>query len=506
VPQDSTKETRRCPGENYDINLPICKARQRRRYTKCLLCPYRSEETDARLEVDETVTPSIFRKHFVLGKSGSELTEQAARKLGVAFVEFIRTCKGTASRVAMGRDGRDSSRKLAFSFSRGVTDAGMDVYELGDVTADVVNFAVASMHYDGGVMVTGSHYPKEYNGFCFCRENGTPIAWDNGLDDIAQIARQRRKSKPPRTGRVQSLDLLEDYKGYVLTFANTLRPMKVVIDASNGMAGKVTPMLFEDLPVEIVSLFFDMDGNFPGHPPNPLRPANLKAVRERVIQESAHFGAAFDGDGDRIVFIDDSGKIVDGDVTGALIARELLSRQPGGIVVYDLRCSANLREEIKAAGGKPLRTRAGFAFLRKAMNTRDAVFGAGLTGEYLYRDFFGCASGMVTLIQMLNLLSKSVTPLSSLVASVKRYVHSGEMAIPFGNAQEAADKLVEVEPAFADGRVDKLDGLTVAYSNWWFNLRQDGPEARLRLNVEGKTQDVMDKGKQRVLSTLRGNG
>jgi len=507
VPQDQDKEARRCPGENYDINVPICKGRQRMRYPKCLLCRHRSEETNARLEVDDTVEPSVFRRDCVLGTYGKDLTEQTARKIGAAFVEYIRARKGTAARMAVGRDIRSSSHRLGFSVSRGITDAGMDVCDIGEVGTEVVGFIIADKQLDGGVMVTGSHHQKELNGFLFFGEGGELLGWDDGIEQISALTCQRRKTKPPRTGRIQNMDVLDEFKSFVATFVGTLKPMRIVVDAANGMAGKLAPLVFEDMAgIEIVPMNFDADGDFPNHQPNPLVPANLEALRKTVVDESAHFGVAFDGDCDRIVFVDDRGRIVDGDVTGALISRELLAKQPDGIVVYDLRCSASVREEIKNAGGKPLRSKVGADSLRGTMKKRDGLFACGLSGDYYYRDFFGGRSGMVTLIQVLNLLSRSATPLSELADSIRRYTHSGELRIPLPRPDEAEDKLRALETQFPDGKVDKLDGLTVAFSNWWFNIRREGGENRLRLNVEGRNHDVMEDGKQRVLEALRSIG
>jgi phosphomannomutase len=384
----------------------------------------------------------------------------------------------------------------------GITSSGVNVVDVGVVSTETIYFAVANYGYDGGVVVTASHNPAKYNGFKICREKAIPVGSETGLLRIKELATQPPPLRAEQRGRVIPRDVLSDYRVHIQKFARDLKPLRVVVDAGNGMAGKMVPLVFEGLPCEVIPLYFELDGTFPHHEPNPLKEENLRGLQELVKKTRAHLGVAFDGDADRCSFVDEKGEVVRNDIATALIAREFLSVEKGASIIYDLRSSWVVREEILRNGGVPYRERVGHAFMKASLRDKNAVFGGELSGHYYFRDNFYCDSGLIAMLQMLNILSRKAVSMSNLVAPLKKYYSSGERNFSVADKDGKLQKLAET---FSDGKVDLLDGVTVEYQDWWFNARKSGTEPLLRVNVEGKTQELMESGLKKVREIVEGN-
>ncbi|MDO8137070.1 MAG: phosphomannomutase/phosphoglucomutase [Candidatus Brocadiales bacterium] len=494
------KEARRCPGDKYTITVSICRARQKRRYPKCGVCEYREIElTPAELE-SRSIRPEIFKGYDVRGIYPDELNEIAARRIGSAFAQFLKQQKGIVKNIVVGKDMRKSSTPLAHSLMEGITSSGVNVIDIGTVSTETVNFTVANFGYDGGVAVTASHNPAAYNGFKFCREQAIPVGSDTGLSRVQELARLPSPRRMEPLGRVIQKDVLEDYKKHIQKFARQIKPLRLVVDAGNGMAGKMVPLVFQGLPCEIIPLYFELDGSFPNHEADPLKVENLRALQEKVRETRAHLGAAFDGDADRCTFVDEKGEAVKPDLITALIAREFLLHERGATIIYDLRSSWAVREEILINGGVPCRERVGHAFIKATMREKNAVFGGELSGHYYFRDNYYADSGIIALIQVLNILSRKSVSMSNLVAPLKKYFSTGEMNF---TVEDKDGKLQRLAEAFPDGKIDYVDGVTVEYKDWWFNCRKSQTEPRLRLNIEGKNRDLVETAMKKITGIIK---
>ncbi len=494
-------EERRCPGERYTITPTICKGRQKRRYPKCLGCPHRSSETFPEPHSHSVVKPpvskgeDIFKGYDIRGLYPEQLNEAHARRIGSALVQFLRQQRPGIKNIVVGRDIRTSSLSLSQALMESIVSSGVNVIDIGLVSTETAYFAVANYGYDGGVMVTASHNPARYNGFKICREKAIPVGSETGLLRIKELATQPPPIRAEQRGRVVPRDVLLDYKAHVQRFARDLKPFRVVVDAGNGMAGKMVPLVFEGLPCEIVPLYFELNGTFPNHEPDPLKEENLRALQDMVKRTGAHLGVAFDGDADRCTFVDEKGEIVRNDIVTALIAREFLSREKGATIVYDLRSSWIVKEEIILNGGVPHRERVGHAFMKATLRDKNAVFGGELSGHYYFRDNFFCDSGLIAMLQILNVLSRKAVSMSNLVAPLKKYFSSGEKNFSVSDKDGKLQRLAE---AFSDGKVDLLDGITVEYPDWWFNARKSGTEPLLRVNVEGKNKELVENALKKI--------
>jgi phosphomannomutase len=497
-----SNDERRCPGERYTITPTICKGRQKRRYPKCLNCQYRNVEkfpaSHSNPVLTKTHTPKgedIFKGYDVRGTYPEQLNEAHARRIGYALVQFLRHQRPGIKNIVVGRDMRTSSLSLSQALMEGITSCGVNVVDIGVVSTETTYFAVANYGYDGSVMVTASHNPARYNGFKLCREKAIPIGSETGLLRIKELSMQPPPMRVEHRGRVVLREVLPDYKAHIQKFARDLKPLKVVVDAGNGMAGKMVPLVFEGLPCELIPLYFELDGTFPNHEANPLKEENLKALQDTVKKTRAHLGVAFDGDADRCSFVDEKGEAVKNDLITALIAREFLSREKGATIVYDLRSSWVVREEILLNGGVPYREKVGHAFIKDTLRKKNAVFGGELSGHYYFRDNFYCDSGLIAMLQILNVLSRKAVSMSNLVAPLKKYYSSGEKNFTVTDKDGLLQRLADT---FSDGKVDLLDGVTVEYPDWWFNARKSGTEPLLRLNVEGKTKELLENGLKRL--------
>jgi phosphomannomutase len=446
--------------------------------------------------------PKVFKAYDVRGLYETELDEEGARAIGRAFVEVFEP-----ERIAVGRDMRVSSPSMAGAVIEGASGAGAEVLDLGLVGTEMVYFAVGELGLDGGIAVTASHNPKEYTGMKIVRRGALPVGGESGLLEIRDRARSETdtaESRPP--GRVEPHDIWERYVDRVLSFVDpdAITPLKVVIDAANGMAGAMLPPVLGRLPqLEVVRCFFEPDGTFPNHEPNPLLPENREFIVNKTLEERADFGVAFDGDADRCFFVDDSGEFVPGDFATALLAEAVLEKEPGAKIIYDVRASWAVPETIERAGGTPLVNRVGHAFIKHRMREEDAAFGGEVSGHYYFRDFSQADSGVVPFLLMLEILSKKGQGFSEILRPFReRYFITGELNTP---VPDVAVKLQELKERFgSEGRVSHLDGISVDADGWHMNVRPSNTEPLLRLNLEARTRELMERKRDEVLAVLRG--
>ena len=442
--------------------------------------------------------PKVFKAYDVRGIYPDELDEEGAYAIARAYaVQF------EPRRIAIGRDMRLSSPVMTEAAIRGATDGGADVLDLGMVGTEMVYFAVGDLQLDGGIEVTASHNPKEYTGMKIVRRGALPVGGDSGLMEVRDRA-LAGFGEPERRGSVTAHDIWPDYVDRVLSFVDVsaIRPLRVVIDAANGMAGVMLPPVLERLPIEVAPYFFEPDGTFPNHEPNPLLPENREFIVAKTREEGADFGVAFDGDADRCFFVDDTGEFVPGDFVTTLLAESVLQKQPGAKVIYDVRASWAVPETIERAGGIPLVNRVGHAFIKHRMRQEDAVFGGEVSGHYYFRDFSQADSGVVPFLLMLELVSRSGRKLSELLRPLReRYFITGELNTP---VPDVALKLQELKERFgSEGTVSHLDGISVDGEDWHMNVRPSNTEPLLRLNLEARSQELMERKRDEVLEVIR---
>jgi phosphomannomutase len=440
----------------------------------------------------------VFKAYDVRGVYPSELDEEGAYAIGRAFVEEFEP-----KTIAVGRDVRLSSPAMAAAMIRGAVDGGAEVLDLGLVGTEMVYFAVGDRDLDGGIMVTASHNPKEYTGAKIVRAGALPVGGDSGLMAIRDRA-TRGFEDPRGGGSVREVDIWPDYVDRVLSFIDldAIRPLKVVIDAANGMGGVMLPPVLERLPIEATRYYFEPDGSFPNHEPNPLLPENREFIVERTMSEGADFGVAFDGDADRCFFVDDQGNFVPGDFVTALFAESVLEKEPRSKIIYDVRASWAVPETIEHAGGTPLINRVGHAFIKQRMREEGAVFGGEVSGHYYFRGFSQADSGVIPFLLMLELVSKKGQKLSEILRPFSdRYFLTGELNTPVPDVDA---KLQELEQRFAgDGEVTHLDGVSVDADDWHFNVRPSNTEPLLRLNLEARSEELMERKRDEVLDVIR---
>ena len=437
----------------------------------------------------------IFKAYDVRGIYPDELDEETARRIGGAFAAFT-----GAAKIVLGRDMRVSSPALAKAFADGVVASGTDVVDVGEVSTDALYYASGKLSLPGA-MFTASHNPGAYNGIKVCREAAAPIGEDSGLLEIRELTRSWEPG--PQAGTIETTDILKDYARHCRTFIDTskLRPLKVAIDAGNGMAGKTVPIVFEALPFEWIPLYFELDGTFPNHPANPIEAENLADLQRAVVENGCACGIAFDGDADRMFLVDEKAQLVSGSSTTALVADRLLKRSQGETVIYNLICSWTVPEVIRENGGRPVRTRVGHSFIKEVMAETGAIFGGEHSGHYYFRDNFRADSGMIAALIVLEAMSSAGQGLSELLRPFQRYYDSGEINSTVADQQRSLKALGK---AYADGRQDHQDGLTVEYRDWWFNCRPSNTEPLLRLNLEAKSAELRDEKVAEVLEVIRG--
>src|SRR5919202_8271 len=405
------------------------------------------------------IDESIFKAYDIRGVYPDSLNEDLARDIGRAFVNYLGL---SGSRVIVARDMRLSGEALEEAFIRGVTEAGADILDIGLVSTDALYFAVGHLEEPGGAMITASHNPKEYNGFKLCREEAIALSGEHGIGQIRDLIVSGKLPQPAEyAGSVEQSDIAEDYAEHCLTFINTedLRSLKIVVDAGNGMAGKMLPPIFERLPFEYVPMYFELDGSFPNHPPNPIEPENVEKLQEQVVAEGADFGVAFDGDADRCFVIDEKGTTISGDLAATLIAKNVLEKEPGATILYSAVCSKAFPELVEREGGKAIRTKAGHSIIKPQMREHDAAFGGEHSAHFYFRDNYFADSGIIAMLTIAELVGRQEGPISELLAPLDPYVRSGEINSEVDD-QEAAMK--KAEARFSDTedvKIDHLDGL-----------------------------------------------
>jgi len=443
--------------------------------------------------------PKVFKAYDIRGIYPSEIDEAGAYAIGRGYVEQFEP-----KRIAVGRDMRLSGPAMQAEVMRGAADAGAQVLDLGLIGTEMLYFAVGELGLDGGIVVTASHNPKAYTGMKIVRRGALPVGGESGLLDVRDRALAGARERTGPAGTVTPYDVWPAYVDRVTSFVDVsaLRPLRVVIDAANGMAGAMLPPVLERLPVEVVRCFFEPDGSFPNHEPNPLLPENREFIVAKTLEEGADLGVAFDGDADRCFFVDDAGEFVPGDFATALFAKSVLAKEPGARIIYDVRASWAVPHTITDAGGVPLINRVGHAYIKHRMRKEDAAFAGEVSGHYYFRDFSQADSGVVPFLMMLEVVSKAGRPLSELLRPFREtYFITGELNTPVA---DVALKLQELKEHFgAGGRVTHLDGLSVDFDDWHFNVRPSNTEPLLRLNLEARTREQMEAKRDEVLALIR---
>jgi phosphomannomutase len=442
--------------------------------------------------------PKAFKAYDVRGLYPTEIDEDGAYRIGRAYVEQF-----SPATIAVGRDMRTSSPSIAAAVREGAADGGADVLDLGLVGTEMVYFAVGELGLDGGIAVTASHNPKQYTGMKIVRHGALPVGGESGLLDVRDRAVAGTWRDAAR-GEIREQDIWSGFVDRVLSFIDvgSLRPLRVVIDAANGMAGTMLPPVLARLPmIEVVRCYFEPDGTFPNHEPNPLLPQNREFIVQKTRDEHADFGVAFDGDADRCFFVDDGGEFVPGDFITALFAESILAKEPGGRVIYDVRASWAVPEAIERAGGEALVNRVGHAFIKARMREVDAVFAGEVSAHYYFRDFSQADSGTVPFLLMCELVARHGSLHTALEPLRARYFITGEINTPVA---DVPGKLQELERRFGpEGTVTHLDGLSVLSDDWHFNVRPSNTEPLLRLNLEARSQDLMARKRDEVLAVIR---
>jgi phosphomannomutase len=442
--------------------------------------------------------PKVFKAYDVRGIYGEDLDEEGAYAIGRAYVDEF-----APARIAVGRDMRVNAPAMAAAVVRGAVDAGAHVLDIGMVGTEMLYFTVGDLGLDGGIAVTASHNPKEYTGMKIVRAGALPVGGESGLLQVRDRA-LAGFGEPRGGGTVEELDVYPRFVERVLSLVDVdaIRPLRVVIDAANGMAGAMLPPVLERLPIDAVRYYFEPDGTFPNHEPNPLLPENREFIIRATREEKADLGVAYDGDADRCFFVDDGGEFVPGDFVTALLAESILAKEPGGKVIYDLRASWAVPETIRRAGGVPLVNRVGHAFIKHRMRQENAVFGGEVSAHYYFRDFSQADSGVLPFLLMLELISKKGAPLSEVLRPFReQYFITGELNTPVADVDA---KLRELEERFGpEGTVSHLDGVSVEADGWHFNVRPSNTEPLLRLNLEARSRELMEAKRDEVVSVIR---
>ena len=450
-----------------------------------------------------TFDPDVFKAYDVRGLYPEQIDERLTEMIGRAFVAHL-----GARRIAVSRDMRLSSPGLAQAFIAGATAHGADVVDIGMMGTDQLYFAVARGGLDGGAQITASHNPGACNGIKLVGRQAAPLSADAGLAAIRDMLAADALPPPAaRPGARTGANVLDDYLDHVLGFIDpaAVRPFSLVLDAGNGIAGAVAPALFDRLPCRTTRLYFEIDGTFPNHEANPLIEANRRDLAAAVRAGSADAGIAWDGDADRCFFVDGAGDFVPGDFVTALLAEAFLRKTPEAAVVYDVRASRAVRDTVAAHGGRALMNRVGHAFFKKRMREENAVFGGEVTGHYYFRDNFYADNGFIPALLVLELMSVRGQTLRELLAPFReRYFVSGEIDTALGGRERAAERMDLLAARYADGGVHRLDGVSVEYPTWHFNVRASNTEPLLRLNLEAATREEMERRRDEVLALIRG--
>jgi phosphomannomutase len=450
-----------------------------------------------------TINPEIFKAYDIRGLYPAELNEEIARQIGRGYAAYLQPRV-----VGVARDMRVSSPSIAAAFIDGLLTQGVDVIDYGMLGTDQMYFAVVEDSLDGGAQITASHNPGRYNGIKMVRQGAQPLSGDAGIGDIRDMLVGERLPPPAATrGTVTTGDVLPRYVEKVMSFidVSAIQPFTVVLDAGSGMAGLVAPRLFERLPCTVTQLCFEIDGTFPNHEANPLLEENRQDITAEVIRQRADIGIAWDGDADRCFFLDGTGEFISGDFVTALLAEAFLLKQPGATIIYDLRASHAVRDTAARYGGTALMNRVGHAFIKQRMRQEDGIFAGEVTGHYYFKDFYYADNGFIPALLILELMSKKKQPLRDLLAPFReRYFISGEINTKLASMAEVPKKLAAIESRYGDAEIARMDGISVDYPDWHFNVRASNTEPLLRLNLEAATPELMAKRRDEVLRVIRG--
>jgi|SRR6185369_6682060 len=445
----------------------------------------------------------IFKAYDVRGLVPAQLNETIARQIGLSFQHVLDADdRALGNTVVVSRDMRSHSEGLAKALIEGLTASGLEVLDIGLATTPMNYFAVGFTKAAGGVQVTASHNPAQYNGFKFSRHGARPVSGDHGIALMEEKVETGDLPRAAQPGRVSYAKIFDDYRRHVLSFlrdpGHAGKRLKVVVDAANGMGTVYEPIL-QSVGIDLVPLYFELDGSFPNHEANPLKEENLHDLMRLVKETGADLGVAFDGDADRAAFVDERGEAIGSDLMTGLIAGELLGRDPGKAVLYDLRSSRAVHEYIQEHGGVPVRERVGHSFMKATLRKRDGIFGGELAGHYYFRDHYYADCALLTVIEDLNLLRETGKPMSELVQPLRRYAKSPEINFEVEDKQGKIDELAR---RYSDAQIDYLDGITFQYPTWWANVRPSNTEPFLRLVLEASTQEELDSRRGELIALL----
>lgn len=445
----------------------------------------------------QRVEPGIFKAYDIRGLYPKEINEDVAYLIGRGLCSYLKP-----QVVCVGRDVRLSSPVLLRGLVQGIVDSGADVVDLGIIPTDCLYFAVGHFRYPAGVVITASHNPKEYNGFKICRENAIPLSGDAGLNQIKEIIEKGNFVRGK--GTIREMEVLDEYIKHLLSFIDirSIKPLRVAIDAGNGVGGIFLKELFRHLPCEIVPLYFEPDGNFPNHLPNPIDPGAIVDLRRAVLEHKCDLGAAFDGDADRVFLMDERGEVLNGGILAALVAKSILIKNPGSKVVYNIIASRVFPETVEKYGGVPIKSRVGHAFIKPLMREHNAIFGGEHSGHFYFRDNFYADSGSIAFLIALELISKEDKKLSQLVSEIDHYVRTPEINF---EVKDIPAKMKQLEEVFLSRgyEIDKLDGITVSGRGFWFNLRPSNTEPLIRMNLEAENMEILDRKKQELTELFK---
>src|SRR5215510_9120654 len=449
------------------------------------------------------INTEIFKAYDVRGLYPGEINEEVARLIGRGFVSYL-----GAKHIAVSRDMRVSSPGLAAAFIQGAREQGADVTDFGMLGTDMLYFGVVNDRLEGGAQITASHNPKQYNGIKMVRSGALPLSIDAGLGEIRDmLVNDRLPPLAATPGSVFPRNILFEYVEKVMSFIDpsVIKPFTVVLDAGSGMAGLVAPLLFDQLPCKTTKLCFDIDGTFPNHEANPLIEENRRDITEEVIRQKADIGIAWDGDADRCFFIDGSGEFISGDFITALLAEAFLLKYGPQTIIYDLRASHAVKDTVTKYGGRALMNRVGHAFIKQRMRQEDGIFAGEVTGHYYFRDFYYADNGFIPALLILELMSKKNKSLRDLLQPFReRYFISGEINTKLGSIDEVPKKLAHIQSRYQDAKIATMDGVSVDYPDWHFNVRGSNTEPLLRLNLEAATPQLMARRRDEVLTVIRG--
>lgn len=440
------------------------------------------------------INPTIFKSYDIRGIYPSELNEEAAYFIGIAFARCT-----NAKKIVLARDDRLSSDTLFKSLARGLVSEGVEVFDIGMVPTECLYFTVGNYDFEAGMMITASHNPKEYNGFKMVKKEGRIIKIISGKELFSFI--KEEKAREDIDKKIEKKDIWQDYVNHIFSFVELEKifPFKIIIDASNGVAGEMISKIQEKIPVEIVPLNFEPDGNFPNHSPNPLLKGSIDQISAMINKEKAGFGFIFDGDADRVFLVDGKGQIVNADITLLLLAKYFLQKNPGMAIAYNAICSKAVPEFVKKWGGNPIRTQVGFVNVREGLLKNNGIMGGELSGHYCFKDNFYLDSGMIAFLTLLQIISQENKRVSELVKELSPYAKSSEINFEIEDKDAVLNKIKE---KYADGKQDFLDGITVEYGNWWFNVRPSNTEPLLRLTIEADTKDLLEQKKKELSSFI----